>query len=188
MAGSPPPNCKVLQANLHHSITATAQTRKWLEVNNTAVALIQEPWISRGRICGLSNLGGKLITGMYLDKPRTCIYVSKNIQAQPLTEFCSRDVCAIKLLADIGSGLPEVVMASAYMPEEDDPPPHDLTRLISDCESKGLDLLVAADSNSHHQLWGMSRCNGRGKKLVEYLFSTNLNILNIRDQKKQNNN
>ncbi|KAI5643674.1 hypothetical protein NE865_04265 [Phthorimaea operculella] len=66
-------------------MTGTAQARKWLEVNHTAIALIQEPWVSGGRIRGLFNLG-------------------------------------------------ELVVVSAYMPEDEDPPSHDLARLVDYCE------------------------------------------------------
>lgn len=123
--------CKIIQANLHHSTTATAQMRKWLEVNATAIALIQEPWVRNGAICGLRNAGGKLIAHTGPENTRACIYITKNIHAQSLTSFCSRDLCAIKLHRAQDHSLPEMVIASAYMPEADAPPPHDMTRLIS---------------------------------------------------------
>ncbi|CAH2093902.1 unnamed protein product [Euphydryas editha] len=176
---SPSPNCSVLQINLHHSITATAQLRKWLEVHPTALALIQDPWIRQGRICGFSNTGGKLIHCTGPEIPRTCIYISNNLLVQPLTEFCSRDLCAISLL-DTTTHQPKIVVASAYMPDGDmPPPPEELTRLVSHCEGTKMELLVATDCNAHHPLWGMQSENDRGRHLVEYLFTTNLNILNV---------
>lgn len=179
MAPSPSsPVCSCLQANLHHSQTATAQIRKWLEVNTTAIVLIQEPWVRKGTVCGLRNMEGKLTVQAGPENPRACIYTTKNIQAHPLTSFCSRDLCAIKVRGVQDPYLQEVVMASVYMPEADDPPPHDLTRLVSYCEEAGLELIVGTDSNAHHTLWGMTTGNDRGKKLVEYLFTTNLNIIN----------
>ncbi|CAH2108833.1 unnamed protein product [Euphydryas editha] len=109
---SPSPNCSVLQINLHHSITATAQLRKWLEVHPTALALIQDPWIRQGRICGFSNTG----------------------------EFCSRDLCAISLL-DTTTHQPKIVVASAYMPDGDmPPPPEELTR-----SKTIIDITLATD-------------------------------------------
>ena len=177
MAGSPP-SLRVLQTNLQHSETATAQMRKWLEVSNSAIALIQEPWVRAGRIRGLFNLGGKLFVANDHEVPRTCIYVTKNINAQPLTEFCSRDIYAIRLQIPQSSSLTELVVASVYMHESDDPPPHDLTRLVNYCESNGLEILIGTDSNAHHTLWGMEKCNNRGLALVEYLFTTNLVLLN----------
>ncbi|XP_026316721.1 uncharacterized protein LOC113227862 [Hyposmocoma kahamanoa] len=180
MAVSPSPNnCTVIQCNLHHSQTATVQLRKWLEANDTAVALIQEPWIgARGQINGLSHLRGKLLSTTISDKPRTCIYYSNKLHIQPLTQFCSRDLCAVKLLADAATGLPEVVLASVYMAETDVPPPQEMVQLINHCEQNGQHIVVATDSNAHHPLWGMELANERGKNLTEYLFTTNLQILN----------
>lgn len=172
-------DCKILQANLQHSQTATAQLRRWLGANSTAVALIQEPWINRGSIRGLANLRGKLFGTTDHDNPRTCIITTNNIPAQPLTEFCSRDLCAIRLQLPDTARCRELVVASAYMPAEDNPPPHDLCRLVDHSEKSGLQLIVGADSNAHHPLWGMPDMNSRGKTLVEYLFTTNLNVLNI---------
>lgn len=176
---SPSSPLKTIQANLQHSEAATAQLRRWLGVNNTAVALIQEPWVSRGNIRGLSNLRGKLYSFTEQGAPRTCIITTCNITAQPLTEFCSRDLCAIRLQLPDTARCRDVVMASAYMPEGDSPPPNDLCRLVNHCERSDLELVVGTDSNAHHPLWGMSNINNRGKTLVEYLFTTNLNVINI---------
>ncbi|XP_061705684.1 uncharacterized protein LOC133516677 [Cydia pomonella] len=88
------------------------------------------------------------------------------------------DLCAIKLHGAQDSSLQEMVVASVYMPEAEEPPPHDMARLVNYCEEAGLELIVATDSNAHHPLWGMEAGNERGKKLVEYLFTTNLNLLN----------
>lgn len=63
---------QLLQVNLHHSVIATAKLRKWLEVNHTAIGLIQEPWIRGGTIRGLSDLGGRLICAN-ISHVRTCI-------------------------------------------------------------------------------------------------------------------
>lgn len=37
---------------------------------------------------------------------------------------------------------------------------------------------MGSDTNSHHTLWGSSNINSYGEELVEYLASTNLEILN----------
>ncbi|CAH2095675.1 unnamed protein product [Euphydryas editha] len=64
------------------------------------------------------------------------------------------------------------------MPDEDPPPPEELAKLVSHCEST-LELRVATDCNGHYPLWGIQFSNERGRQLVEYLFTTNLNILNV---------
>ncbi|KAG7309924.1 hypothetical protein JYU34_004438 [Plutella xylostella] len=65
------------------------------------------------------------------------------------------------------------------MPGDGDPPPGELADLAHHCESNSLELIIAADTNAHHPLWGSETPNRRGENLVTYLFSTNLNILNI---------
>lgn len=170
---------RVITANLHHSIAATAQIRRWLEGQPTTITLIQEPWIDKGRIRGFSNTGGKLIYSTNHDNPRTCILTSNNLNVQPLTEFCCRDLCAIRLTLPQPACCKEVVLASVYMHEQNDTPPQELRSLVNHCEQAGLELIIGTDSNAHHPLWGMDRSNDRGKALVEYLFTTNLNLINV---------
>ncbi|XP_047990636.1 uncharacterized protein LOC125240780 isoform X2 [Leguminivora glycinivorella] len=162
----PPPSTwtptKVLQANLQHSVAATAQLRRCLEGLPTAVALLQEPWTGSGHIRGLSNTKGKLYYSTMHAIPRACILTTNNICAQQLTEFCSRDLCAIKLQVPMPTGCRDLVLVSAYMPGEDEPPPLELQRLVSHCERTGLAIIIGADSNAHHPLWGMETSNNRG--------------------------
>jgi len=65
---------KVVQINLHHSRAASALMCKKLLVDNIDVALIQEPWLSRGKIRGLRCKGSSIISPN-CDNPRTCIYM-----------------------------------------------------------------------------------------------------------------
>jgi len=37
---------------------------------------------------------------------------------------------------------------------------------------------VGCDSNAHQSVWGSTNCNSRGEALVEFLNSSNLEILN----------
>jgi len=45
-------------------------------------------------------------------------------------------------------------------------------------EKENLCLIVGCDSNAHHSVWGSTNCNSRGEALVEFLNTTNLEILN----------
>ena len=45
------------------------------------------------------------------------------------------------------------------------------------CEKEDLYLIVGCDSNAHHTAWGSTNCNDRGKSLMEFLNSSNLEIL-----------
>ncbi|CAG4941126.1 unnamed protein product [Colias eurytheme] len=69
-------------------------------------------------------------------------------------EFCSRDVCAILLLGD-NNYRPNIVIASTYMPADEDPPPREFARLVEYCAGEGLELIAGTDCNAHHPLWGM---------------------------------
>lgn len=170
--------CKTVQANLHHSRTATAQIRKWLEDNDEAIALIQEPWIRSNIICGLNRFSGKLFYSSGDSPPRTCIVATDKIQAQILTQFCSSDLTTIKLKQSQDPRTPELVVASAYMPEGDTAPPESLVELVRFCEQNKMELVIGTDSNAHHQLWGMPSNNKRGEDLVDFLFTTDLGLLN----------
>ena len=46
------------------------------------------------------------------------------------------------------------------------------------CEKENLYLVVGCDSNAHHSVWGSTNCNSRGETLMEFLNTTNLEILN----------
>ena len=46
------------------------------------------------------------------------------------------------------------------------------------CENEYLSLVVRRDSDEHRTAWGSTNCNSRGEALVEFLNSSNLEILN----------
>ena len=46
------------------------------------------------------------------------------------------------------------------------------------CNNENLYLVVGCDSNAHHTAWGRTNCNGRGEALIQFLNSSNLEILN----------
>jgi hypothetical protein len=67
-----------------------------------------------------------------------------------------------------------------YLPfdSEDLAPTREFEELVRFCEEKTLSLIVGCDSNCHHTVWGSANCNDRRVALVEFLNSTNLEILN----------
>jgi len=73
-----------------------------------------------------------------------------------------------------------LVICSAYLPynSEDPPPSKELEELVHYCETENLHLVTGCDSNAHHTVWGSTNCNDKGVTLVEFLNSTNLEILN----------
>jgi hypothetical protein len=73
-----------------------------------------------------------------------------------------------------------LVICSVYLPYDSEAPPpsRELQELVRYCEHEDLCLIVGCDSNAHHTAWGSTNCNGRGESLLEFLNTTNLEILN----------
>jgi hypothetical protein len=77
-------NIKFLQINLHHSKAATATLCQQLAVRKADVALIQEPWLHKSHIRGLTNTGGTVYSVAPDNNARSCIYTRNYINALPL--------------------------------------------------------------------------------------------------------
>ena len=74
----------------------------------------------------------------------------------------------------------DIVICSAYLPGDgaDSTPGKTISDLITFCTESGNPLVLGGDVNAHHTLWGSSDINKRGTDLVEYLATTDLEILN----------
>ncbi|KAJ8943088.1 hypothetical protein NQ318_009162 [Aromia moschata] len=71
---------RVLQANLQHCKAATAELA--VLRGNFDVALIQEPWVNKGKVMGLGGLG-ELIYDRTSDHPRSCILTNHGLNILP---------------------------------------------------------------------------------------------------------
>ena len=61
----------------------------------------------------------------------------------------------------------------------DAPPPQAVRDLIMDCQAERLDLVIGCKAKSQHTVWVNTDSNVRGKDLLGFLGTTNLDILNI---------
>jgi splicing factor 45 len=97
-----------------------------------------------------------------------------------LLKFCSRDATTVRITYTYGGGNRELVVSSAYLPyDSDEPPPSkEVTDIIDYCYRTKKQLTIGCDANEHHTLWVSTDVNPRGESLMEYLVSSNLNILN----------
>jgi hypothetical protein len=129
---------KFLQINLHHSKAATAALCQQLAEGKADVALIQEPWLYKGRIRGLTNTGGTVYSAAPENNARSCIYVRNQINTFPLLEFSSRDATTVRITYTYGGVCEELIVASAYLPyDSDEPPPTKEVRdIIEHCQSR----------------------------------------------------
>lgn len=53
-----------------------------------------------------------------------------------------------------------------------------VSELVSFCSTNNKQLVLGCDTNSHHTIWGSSDVNGYGEELVEFLATTNLEVVN----------
>jgi hypothetical protein len=79
-----------------------------------------------------------------------------------------------------GGSTRELIVTLAYLPNdsEDRPPSKGLREVVDYCSRNRLQLIVGCDATAHHIIWGSTDIHPRGECLMEYLVSTNLNILN----------
>ncbi|KAJ8913284.1 hypothetical protein NQ315_010950 [Exocentrus adspersus] len=134
----------------------------------------KEPWVGQGSVKGLSRKWGHVYVSSD-QTPRACIYTSKQVTATKLTNFCFRNLVAIKVTV----GRSCYILCSAYLPyESPTPPPRQLMELVEWCKSNNLPLIVGCDANAHHTCWGSKDVNQRGQDLLEFLISSGLDILN----------
>ncbi|XP_043472976.1 uncharacterized protein LOC122505430 [Leptopilina heterotoma] len=167
------------QINLHHCKSASAILVKSLTKMQTALAFIQEPWVFKGRIRGLNGCG-ELVSLPQEPVPRACL-IYKGLNAFPLLELTTRDLAVVKAkYLEKKGNKREVVIASAYFPGTGDEPapPREVERLVEYCQRRGLPLIIGCDANAHHVVWGSTDINDRGRRLLDFLLGTDLDILN----------
>jgi hypothetical protein len=145
---------KFLQINLHYSKAATAALCQQLSEGNDDVELIQEPWLYKCGIRGLTNTGGTVYSTSPENNSRSCIYVRNQINDLPLLEFCSRDATTVKITYTHGRVCEEQIVASAYLAyDSDEPPPNKEVRyIIEHRQSRKNQLIVGCDAKAHHIL------------------------------------
>ncbi|KAJ8911899.1 hypothetical protein NQ315_012313 [Exocentrus adspersus] len=174
LKASSPLSLKCTQINLQHCIAATSLISQQLAAGHTHAVLIQELWVGQGSVKGLSRKWGHVYVS-FDQTPRACIYTSKQVTATKLTNFCFRDLVAIKVTV----GRSCYILCSAYLPyESPTPPPRQLMELVEWCKSNNLPLIIGCDANAHHTCWGSKDVNQRGQDLLEFLISSGLDILN----------
>lgn len=175
----------IKQINLQHCKGATSLISKHLNSMQTKkqnlVVLIQEPWINKNIIQGFdTNKVDLFYNREGKQKPRTCIVMTKGLKATIMPQYSSGDITTIVVNIHNGNSNEELLLTSLYMPyEEQNTIPCDTAKeVIEFSTSSGIPIIIGADCNAHHILWGSSDTNGRGEKLVEYLATTSLDILN----------
>lgn len=178
------------QINLHHCKAATALVARHFSEMQTKnpkqklIVLVQEPYIVNNIVTGFD----KNVCDVHYDisktqKRRTCIVTSKNVKIALMPQFCSGDLTTVLLNSGkVGRG-EEIIFSSVYLPDPEGVPmttiPDTLTQDAIDFSSKrGTPIIMGGDVNAHHTVWGSTNINARGEKLLEYIATTDLVIMN----------
>ena len=92
-------------------------------------------------------------------------------QALMLSQSCSKDLAAARLISPTEDPNKNKVVASAYMlyDSTSSPPAAEIKKLVDYCHNNGLRLVIGADENAHNVVWRSSVTNIRGKLLLEYI-------------------
>ncbi|XP_067635230.1 vitellogenin-2-like [Eurosta solidaginis] len=103
-----------------------------------------------------------------------CIYT-----ARQLLHYCNEGSASlrnqyVKTNADVTTvclerGSNEMWVVSAYMPHGDvvGPPPAILGEITAEARRRGVGVIIGADANAHHSIWGSSDTNTRGGALLQ---------------------
>ena len=170
-------NLHFTQINLHHSKCASAVLARSLAVVHTHIALIQEPWLFRGRIRGINNTG-EVHVGTTNGDARACV-VTKGIDSFMLQELSSRDCTTIRInIVDERGRGKDILVCSAYFPHDEPSPTEIVRKVIEYSRQRNINLIIGCDSNSHHEVWGSTDTNDRGEQLLEFLTGTRMIIAN----------
>lgn len=174
------PCLEITQINLQHSKDATALLCCVLTKLQTGIALIQEPWVYKGKIRGMM-MKGSLFCSTSHEVPRACIFASPGINAVMLPGLTSRDLVAVQVEYQLQGQRRKIIFASVYLPfdSETPPPSREMENLIEFCRLNGLAAILGCDANSHNLIWGSTDTNARGQSLLDYLVTTDLEILNV---------
>lgn len=172
------------QINLQHCIAASALLSRRIATMHTnpqqqQLVLIQEPWVSRKRICGLSIRGANLLWPNDVHNPRTCI-VAKGMEVVLLRDLSSRDITVAKIAYQREGITRQALAVSLYLPYDSltPPPSREMREVIGYASQHGLEIIIGCDANSHNTIWGSNDTNRRGEALLEFLASTELEVLN----------
>lgn len=162
-----------IQINLQHSRTATSNLIQLINELNIDLVFVQEPYLINNKLAGIPK------------KFKTFTYGNDRKRAAVIVNNCEVDVIMINQLSNKDCVVVEVSMrdlrfyaVSKYF-DYDENIEQDIVEIESILEYvKGQGLLIAADTNSRSKLWFDTVTNFRGKKLEEFITTSDLNILN----------
>lgn len=176
------------QINLQHCKAATDLLSRRIQICKTNtllktsgnIFLLQEPYIYKGKICGLrSDRDFDLFYNVGGEKPRTGIIMNSSLHGFLIQQLTSDDIVTVRLKMKLGGKLREVLVVSLYLPYDQAIPTNDLINVTNYCKTNKLGLIIGCDANAHNECYGSTDTNQRGENLLEFVLGTNLTIENV---------
>ena len=172
----------VFQLNTHKSSASVACLERQLHKTDTAsVCLVQEPWHWKGIVKGPKGPNHLLfsVPGTQAVPPRAALVCSKELNPVFLSHLSDRDIVCVQTTIQLrGKPRTSVVFVSAYLPGDEAIPERKLTNISEFCLRTKSEMLLCADANSHHTVFGSSDINSRGEELVQLMTQLNWHFLN----------
>ena len=174
-------NFNFIQINLNRARQATCDLASYVCHIRNPVILAQEPNTS-GKykitplstdMCTYSMDGGNV-------RPRAYIFVPKNVRHRFWLVDSLSDSDCITVRTKFNNT--EVLLVSCYMDRGDtNCPPTTIRNIINHAKSNKLAVIIGTDANAHSDVWNSYSINdnGRGNKLVDFIFQENINCENV---------
>lgn len=172
---------RCFQINLHKSSVPAFNLMKELNNNKKYIAFCQEPYVSFGAVRATPSGSTHYSATGHTKRQRASIIVSNDIPSFCLPQYCDPDTTTVGVKTEEGGDAKQMIVCSAYFPHDsEETPPTPMVRQLTEyCDNKRLPLIIAADTNAHHDLWGSSSNNSRGLSLEEFVMSNNLFVHNL---------
>ena len=161
-------NC--FQLNCHKSLCPLDNLQDYIDslsLDNFILFLQEPPLSPSSSITGANN---RLEVVHDTDRPRAAILSTISI-----SNVCT-PLSTIKLKTSSKSS--DLILCSLYWDYTIPDPPPQLEALLSHARSSSLPLIVSADANAHHVVWGSTNVNKRGETLLNLLLKHNMAIFN----------
>ena len=170
---------RCIQINLQHSKSATYNLMKVIDTEETDLILIQEPYEYQNRPAGTENRYRTYTAGT--GKHRAAIIIRNcNIDAILITKISDEDTVVLELTYD----KLKFYAASMCFDIQDQMEKNfnKMDELMT--LSPNGKILIGADTNSRSKTWHDVTTNTRGKKLEDFLASSDFLIINEESEKK----
>ena len=172
------PVLKCLQLNMRRSAASQDNLLHVIHELTSApgdsfIALLQEPHTFLNRVTAIPPS----LQALYVDssRPRSVILLPRSCNSTFLPRYSSPDVSTVRLHSPTSSQ--DTVFCSVYWHRKL-ALPSILPLLCSYTNSHDLSLVIGADSNAHHPLWGCTTSDPRGNSLMSFAIDNNLTFLN----------